>query len=128
MANRKFVVVDRDICAVRQPEEDFRKELYAPGTERTAIREDMCYNILAITKDEKILWSGEGGVVHPSYGLALKTLVEVEERAMAVIKQAEEDLRICRKVRQALEDVPREFGHQTKPPGPFSGLLKRRNG
>ena len=124
---KKFFAVARDISAVRQQEENLHKEFFDSETDRVVMGNGPYYsNALAITKDGRILWGSDDGVIYPSYGTALKTLVKAEERAAAVIKQAEKDLQVCRKIRQALENIPREFGHQTESPGLFSGLLKQR--
>ena len=128
MATRKFVVVDRDYCAFRFMEQILREEFSEPETEQVVVRSDEYGNdTLGLTKDGKVLWENERGDVDcPALSEALRTIISVQRSARATLKQAKEDLRVCRKIRQALEET-REFGHKTEAPGPFSGLLKRRD-
>ncbi len=122
MASRKFVVVDRDIvCESRFSNEELRKKFFAETTERVVIRQyTEGGQSLAITEDGLILIEDDGYVNEASPHPWLWDLLERK------LKQAENDLRACRKIRQAFKTT-REFGPKTKSSGPFSGLLKRRD-
>lgn len=125
MAKQTFVVVDRDIFAVVDSAKDLRKKFSDAGTERVIIHSDeWSQDAIGIAKDGQILWEGDDGVSIPPYTLACDAVERLQKRARTAIKQARKDLKVCRKIRQAL-GATREFGHSTKMPGPFSGLLKR---
>ena len=127
MAKQTFVVVDRDIFAIVDSAKELRKRFSDAGTGRVIIQSDeWSHDALGVTRDGQVLWETDSGVHIPRHVMACDAVERLQKRARAAIKQARKDLKVCRRIQQALE-ATREFGHSTKMPGPFSGLLKRKD-